>query len=230
MSKAESIGRRNALIVFLLYEILSLTGAIFFTASPPPYWIAWAHIGITLGVVPIGLFVWLTNKGGVSGEQLGLSLAAGRYSWSSLVRDSVGLFLLQKLLVYALWPFVYILLWRIDALIVPTDPTELRPKAGFMWFGVGLMFSILPGFIEEVFYRGILNVSFGDAIRNSTYRKAFILTSGILFGLGHIDQGFTGVVVMSVMGGCNAYVFIRVKTLWPLITSHVAFNLTYYFF
>lgn len=80
---------------------------------------------------------------------------------------------------------------------------------------------LFVGFYEEVLARGWL---LGRSRRLLPGRWPPVLLSSVLFGLGHGYQGAFGVAQTAVIGVVLALLFLRWRTLWPLILAHGLLN------
>lgn len=76
-------------------------------------------------------------------------------------------------------------------------------------------------FGEEILFRGFLQgrlqALFGDR------RGAGLMAAGVqalLFGLAHAYQGPTGILVTGLLGLVFGLLFLRSKSLWPLVLAH----------
>jgi membrane protease YdiL (CAAX protease family) len=82
--------------------------------------------------------------------------------------------------------------------------------------------SISAGICEEIIYRGFLIL----------YLLAFFplwvaaVGSTLIFGLGHVYQGVTGIVKTSVVGAVLAGLFLLTGSLWAAIVVHTVIDLT----
>lgn len=83
----------------------------------------------------------------------------------------------------------------------------------------GVMFFV--GFYEELMARGWL---LGRAMRLLSGRWPPVLLSSLLFGLGHGYQGAFGVAQTALIGVILALLYLRWRTLWPLIIAHGLLN------
>lgn len=87
----------------------------------------------------------------------------------------------------------------------------------------GLPFPILVavlvfvGVYEELFARGLL-LGLCRTLMGGTWVP--VLTSSFLFGLGHLYQGWIGVIQTTLIGFVLALAVIRWRTLWPAIIAH----------
>jgi uncharacterized protein len=84
-----------------------------------------------------------------------------------------------------------------------------------------LLAVMLIGFYEEVLARGLL-LQRCRAVFQGHWPP--VLASSLLFGLGHLYQGWTGVVQTMLIGMLFAHLTIRWGTLWPVIIAHAALN------
>lgn len=80
---------------------------------------------------------------------------------------------------------------------------------------------LLVGVYEELTARGFLLARCLIAFDGVW---APVLVSSVLFGLGHIYQGWIGVVQTTVIGVIFAVFTLRWATLWPAIMAHAAMN------
>ncbi|CAB1276032.1 CPBP family intramembrane glutamic endopeptidase [Candidatus Nitrosacidococcus tergens] len=80
---------------------------------------------------------------------------------------------------------------------------------------------LFVGIYEEIMARGVLLNRCSIAL-GSTHKG--ILLSSLLFGLGHLYQGWIGVVQTGLFGMVLAFFTIRWNTLWPAIFAHGSLN------
>ncbi|MDZ7670563.1 MAG: type II CAAX endopeptidase family protein [Gammaproteobacteria bacterium] len=79
------------------------------------------------------------------------------------------------------------------------------------------------GIYEEIFARGLL-LARCRALLSGTW--APVLVSSLLFGLGHLYQGWIGVGQTTLIGIVLALVVIRWGTLWPAIIAHALLDVS----
>lgn len=80
------------------------------------------------------------------------------------------------------------------------------------------MASLVSGFCEEVFFRGILTAKFG------------IIVSSLAFGLLHIPTGKEGKVWIyafwaTICGALLGWVFLHYQNLWVTVIAHIVNNI-----
>jgi len=82
---------------------------------------------------------------------------------------------------------------------------------------------ILVGLYEEVFARGLL-LDRCRTLFTGTWQP--VLVSSVLFGLGHLYQGWLGVLQTTLIGVVLALFAIRWGSLWPVIIAHALLNIS----
>ena len=83
-----------------------------------------------------------------------------------------------------------------------------------------LIMAIIPGIVEELFFRGIVQRQLQDILKNSHYA---ILISAFLFSFFHFQ--FYGFVPRLILGGLLGYIFVWSENIWYSCAVHVANNL-----
>lgn len=92
-----------------------------------------------------------------------------------------------------------------------------RQLAGGMSLPVLVLLLGFVGVYEEVFARGLLLTRCRSLLRG-TWPP--VLASSLLFGLGHLYQGWIGVGQTTLIGIVLALVVLRWGSLWPAILAH----------
>lgn len=98
-----------------------------------------------------------------------------------------------------------------------------RQLAGGMPFPVLVVMLAFVGVYEEVFARGLLLDRCRSLLRGTW---APVLASSLLFGLGHLYQGWIGVAQTTLIGVVLALAVIRWGTLWPAIIAHALLDIS----
>lgn len=83
-----------------------------------------------------------------------------------------------------------------------------------------LVMAIIPGIAEEVFFRGVVQLQFQNALKNPHYT---ILLSGALFSFSHFQ--FYGFIPRMALGMLLGYIFYWSKNIWYPIIAHITNNL-----
>ena len=131
-----------------------------------------------------------------------------------------GLILFPVLLV------VYLAALNISWKLLPIPPVfsyrSVIPESLALKSLVIVYFAFTAGFVEEVLFRGLLY----SIISNPVY---YIIVSSTTFSLIHWESGLSNVLATFVIGGIMAYIYFKLKNLWPLIIAHVCMDLTWFF-
>lgn len=106
------------------------------------------------------------------------------------------------------------------AFLIPQDPA-----GRVLWVVV----SFTAGFCEEVAFRGYLMTRLRLLMGSNSWIVPTII-SAVIFGICHAYQGWAGFIVISVYGILFSLLFIRTRTLWPLIIAHFFQDFMYLFF
>lgn len=191
--------------------IVEIAIAIFITVAVEFGWVT--QFIILALVLYAWLSLWLRGKGW---SDFGLKKPD---SWKRtiLLAFLVGV-VFQALSLYLIEPFLGKLTGDIP------DVSVFKPLVGnvyqFIFFlGVSWTFA---AFIEEMIYRGYFMHRFADLFnRNNTGWIAGIILSNVLFGFGHMYQGFSGMIITGITGFVFAWLYFKTnKNLWAPILAH----------
>jgi membrane protease YdiL (CAAX protease family) len=118
------------------------------------------------------------------------------------------------------------LLWSVAPDAVETHTEELgviaRQLSHGLPFPALVAVVVFVGVYEELFARGLL-LSLCRTLLGGTW--APVVVSSLLFGLGHLYQGWIGVVQTTLIGLVLALAVIRWRTLWPAIVAHALLDI-----
>ncbi len=95
-------------------------------------------------------------------------------------------------------------------LLIPEDPFGR---------GVWVAVSFTAGFCEETAFRGYLMTRLRIIGKFPSWIIPTII-SAVVFGACHAYQGWPGFIVISTYGLMFSLLYLRTKTLWPLIIAH----------
>ncbi len=118
------------------------------------------------------------------------------------------------------WFFVLVALSALLAVLV------IRDGEGNMVLSASTIFiilfsSIMTGFYEEMFFRGLLLQN----LLKKGIMKAVVISS-IMFGLIHLVNGIVGFQVISaaLFGIYLSAIYLRTKNIWPIIAIHALWD------
>lgn len=214
------LGRGAALFDLLLAMGLTVTGglvAVFVAGrlSENPGGALAPVLMIQAGVVLLGL-QWLLWRRGEGWRSLGLGLPALRDLWRGLL--ALALVFIANLVLSGL-------ILGLAPEVLHAHQRELTGVTTWLvgdmsWFGI-LAVTVVIGFYEEVLARGFL-LNRCRVLLSGVLLP--VLLSATLFGLGHLYQGWYGVLQTTLIGVVFASLMVRWGSLWPLILAHTALN------
>lgn len=110
--------------------------------------------------------------------------------------------------------------WILGQLNMPV-PGEIAMLLPTEWTGriLWVVMSFTAGFCEEAIFRGFLMTR----IRLIFGLKSWVIpviVSTVIFAVCHAYQSFSGMIVIGIYGLILALVYIRTKSLWPVIIAH----------
>ena len=136
--------------------------------------------------------------------------------------------LLYALVIFA-GIFALLLIMGLILALLPTGGEALFSE-GFRWklrdprlIPVVLLFCLVTGYREELFFRSYLLTRFSQA---SLPVAAGIGMSTLLFASGHVYQGLAGFAVAVIQGLYFSVLFILLKNIHPLAIAHGLYNTT----
>ncbi len=136
--------------------------------------------------------------------------------------------LLYALVIFA-GIFALLLIMGLILALLPAGGEALFSE-GFRWklrdprlIPVVLLFCLVTGYREELFFRSYLLTRFSQA---SLPVAAGIGMSTLLFASGHVYQGLAGFAVAVIQGLYFSVLFIRLKNIHPLAIAHGLYNTT----
>ncbi len=150
----------------------------------------------------------------------GLRGANGRWSPAALAGLTV---------LFTVLSLSYFLFEMLGEYVLPDESAfsidELMPVGGWSRWLVIAYLAVSAGFIEELFYRGILRELIapegGGVVRASSY----VVASSVLFGLSHFEGGTVAILASGLYGVVAALFALQIRNLVPLIVGHIVIDL-----
>jgi membrane protease YdiL (CAAX protease family) len=214
--------RRNLLELLLIFAAFYLPGVLWSGSAPrgDPHELAGYMVQfLTVALPQLALFAYLLHL---------RALADGAGStWADfgLIRPRPADLLWALLVALGV-----LLLLGLFGLAMASLPAAARRffQSGYRWrladarlLPLALLFSLVIGYREELFYRAYLLTRLGQAGLPSALAVA---ASSLLFAAGHAYQGPTGLAVALIMGLYFSLVFLRLRNLHLLAWSHALYN------
>jgi len=136
-------------------------------------------------------------------------------------------------------PLIAVVFWKIFQGEDVADVLGLRAKVenvvGFeplmnplyLFLTVTLISFVVAGLREELWRAGV--IALGETLLPaawSTRRRAGVLITGsaVIFGLGHLPQGITGVLQTGFIGVCFGIIIVYHRSTWLAVLSHGMLN------
>lgn len=156
--------------------------------------------------------------------------------FSALVLDAI--YLLANPLVQFAWAALWLpVQWLFSAWIALPDVSLYYP--GIFGYGMALpddrllravvavFFAFTVGVVEEIFFRGLLRQAVA-ALLGPGAVKTYIISSALIFGCAHWEQGSVGLIAATAFGLCAAWLYLKLGDLRPLILAHATIDLYLY--
>lgn len=169
--------------------------------------------------------VYLIMAGGVA-----LSVLAGLLiiKRSGNAMSQYGFTLPDRKGIGQVWIYIPLILLELTPILVYGFPFNKPP----VLYAVLLLFTILAGFNEELYFRGLV-----FRILNNISTKAAIVGSSVIFGVLHAVTALSGkniglvllqVVFAFLVGLVLVQIVVLTKSLWPGIVWHIVHNFLSY--
>lgn len=196
---------------------------------------------VLMTVEQLGLFfvifalAWVASR--ATADDLMIRWRGGWHPWWRGLVYSVGLrFMILILAVIAVLFCVAVLRWDKDALqqLRPqienvVDPKALAADPFLLVLNLTLVSFVLAGFREELWRAGMLAALatlFPRFYKTIWGKGAAVLLVAIVFGLGHLPQGWGGVVLTGVLGVGLGVIMVFHHSIWDAVLAHGFFNAT----
>ena len=123
------------------------------------------------------------------------------------------------------------LLFLLAIAITLLPPSVREPlRSGYRWqlsrssqLPIALLFCLVTGYREELFFRSYLLTRFADLGLKPALAAAI---STALFAIGHLYQGWGGMLYAVMHGTLFSYIFFKKRNLHVLALSHGLYNFT----
>lgn len=196
-SKIEAISRGRVFLLLILTACLALS-------------IVWGAAGYYLGMVIIVLILWSSHW---DFSRFGLSFKNVPQAFWKAFLYSLGLYILIDLLIQ---PFLESFLGELD--LGALDGLRGNPLAFILSM---LAMWIFAAFGEELFYRGFLMKRIAELMGpGDEFWFLAAVINGVYFGLAHLYQGLTGVIITGLVGFLFGLLFMKKRSLLILVLIH----------
>lgn len=189
----------------------------------------------------LGLFfvifalAWAASR--ATADELMIKWRGGWHPWWRGLVYSIALrFMILVLAVIAVLFCMAVLGWDKDTLqqLRPqienvVDPEALAANPFLLFLNLTLVSFVLAGFREELWRAGMLAALaalFPRFYKTIWGKGAAILLVAIIFGLGHLPQGWGGVVLTAALGMGLGVIMVFHHSMWDAVLAHGFFNAT----
>jgi uncharacterized protein len=216
MQTSRSLQQQDVILLALFpFIALGLANGLYFTtlavSNPLLYWIA---DGFQFVAVP-ALSFWFLIKHGVLPVDYGFH---GPIPGSSLA-ENFGLVLFITFLYWLSFDPINSILYRVfwdSASAIPFSPALPEAKA---WRILLIVYaSLTAALIEESVFRALPWLYFEKRLRSP--ELPYVLTTSLLFGLVHWEQGIHTIVAAGILGIVAALLYVGIRNIWPFIIAH----------
>lgn len=105
----------------------------------------------------------------------------------------------------------------------------IQKSAAYFWLNVTLISFIVAGLREELWRAGLLagfRRLWPQVFGSEAGQMIAVCIGAVLFGLGHLPQGWLGVVATTVLGLALGTIMVKHRSIWPAVIAHGAFDAT----
>jgi membrane protease YdiL (CAAX protease family) len=166
-------------------------------------------------VIVIGLVLFFLRAHHESAREV---LFRHRSTWREIL---VGIVMIPAVFIFVILVLGVILTVAPQLHNVPRNPLEdmLLNRGDAMIFAVVVMVS---GGVREEVQRGFVLHRFGQYLGGAGYG---VVIYSMLFGLGHIEQGFDAAIATALLGALWGVLYLARRSILAPMVSHAGFNL-----
>lgn len=172
-------------------------------------------------VIPAGVLIWLARRFSITPSGYGLRGLARNESWLHFVGLTVFLAVLLNLAYDVAQHFAWVIIRpaNISALYKSVIPD------GLFHFPVVLYFGVTAGIVEEIFFRALPLLHVKGRFRNKVALTGYAVTTLVLFGAAHWENGAHDVVATFIYGLLASALYLKLRDLWPLVGVHALIDI-----
>jgi membrane protease YdiL (CAAX protease family) len=163
----------------------------------------------------IGLMRWFLQVSGQSGAQLWLG---SRPLLPEIVR---GVLLTPLILAAVGLLLLAIQTWAPQLHTVPVNPLEAMARQGPLEAATLGIVAVVAGAVREELQRAFLVDRFERHV-GPVWIGVVLLS--VLFGIGHLLQGWDAAIATGVLGACWAVIYVKRRSIVMPLVSHALFN------
>jgi membrane protease YdiL (CAAX protease family) len=163
----------------------------------------------------VALMLWFLQARGQSAKALWLGSRP-------LLQEAVRGVLLTPLILTAVGLLLLaIQRWAPELRTVPVNPLEALARRGAMDAAILGVVAVIAGAVREELQRAFLVDRFERYVGPAW---AGVIVLSVLFGVGHVLQGWDAAIATGVLGACWAIIYLRRRSIVMPLVSHALFN------
>ena len=211
---------KNIFEPFLLFAAFFLPGYLaqgFEETAPDMFESAFFNIYYIVSTVPLillTLYIIVLKPGRDLSD-----FSIGRFHWKDIPRSLLTLGGIYLCIV----PVGFISLFLVPELDNPVVYGTGWQFSSIRLIPLVLLSCLATGYSEEIFFRSYLYTNLKNA--GTSTAAAAVLTT-LLFGAGHIYEGYYAFAATSVIGAFLSFVFIKTKSIHTVAIGHGLYNLS----
>ena len=217
--------RREAMLATILcVAALSLLNAYYLPFvwrwSPAWFWVADACHFV---LVPLACWFWLLRPAGITCADAGLAWQRDPHAIGAI--GTGAMVLMGGLLVGLTWPVFVVSSWTAWKTADFSFLRAAMPSGFAARAPVAIYLSASAALVEEVVFRALPWLYLQQALARRWRLPVYLLATTVLFAWCHSEQGVGGVVAAGWFGLVAAALYVRLRSLWPLVAGHFAVDL-----
>lgn len=174
-----------------------------------------AVVSLADTAVLIGLMLWFLQASGQTGTQIWMGTRP-------LVPEVVrGVLLTPLILAGVGLVLLAIQQWAPQLHTVPVNPLEAMARRGPIEAATLGVVAVVAGAIREELQRAFLLDRFESHVGPAWVG---VVVLSVLFGLGHLLQGWDAAIATGVLGACWAVIYVKRRSIVMPLVSHGLFN------
>jgi uncharacterized protein len=129
-----------------------------------------------------------------------------------------------------------LLIFLFDQLLISPALDRLAPRASGQAIDMKALFDsgiYAPVFLVTALFKGGFSEELWRVFTLTRFERVFgrrglvvaVVVGSVVFGIGHLYQGVSGMVSIAVIGFCFALVYLRRRLAWEAVSAHASFNL-----
>src|SRR2546430_181913 len=104
----------------------------------------------------------------------------------------------------------------------------MLPDSGLARVALSFYLSLTSALVEEIMHKGVWREILASYFKDRNFAMVYAVSSSTLLALGHWGS-VAEVITIFLEGLVLAMIYIRLRTLWPLIVSHFLIDVVVFY-